>query len=287
MKLFVCIAFLSIGLFSNSVCSQNKNALDFFSIIKKEAKFQDYYIGFNYYTLKNNINNTSSSVYISDSPTLNEIQEAATKLPSDFFTIKQKQTILNMIILINSPIREFLVVNSETGNQERYECKLFGDITENRAKEIVQEKFDPKARIVENILFFNNSRLTIISNHDLEQAVYQLIHDKKLKQNNLSHVQVLSRKEIKEYILKESKNGGKLDFFTAIKGHEDDILETSKGIFTTKIGQALFEWGKSIFELGTPSEKEAIAYWTTIKGNKPTKREIDYLIKGLESSIEN
>lgn len=285
MNKILTIIFLLIAAKSLSQKDKNGNPV-FNSVTIREEKIKDFQLSSNYYLLKTNIENRNSSVYISNNPTLNEIENAAVNLPSDFFIITQNQKILNLIILQNYPKRQFFVVNPETGTQNQYACSIKGDITENRANEIINEKYDPQAKIEGNELIFNNTKLTIISTEEINKAVLKLIEKKKLNIIDNSTIQLLSKEEIKTFILTESKEGGKLDFFTEIKGHENDGIQVKPGIFDTKLGIALYKWGRANFEIGTNTIEDAFEFWTEFKGREINGKEKVYIKMGFNKELE-
>jgi len=258
----------------------------FNSVTTNEETIKDFQFLSNYYTLKNNIENKGSAVYISSTPTLDEIEKAAIDLPSDFFAIMKKGTLLNMIMIRNNPTRQYFVVNPNTGKQEEFPCSIRGDITENRANEIIRENYDPEAKIKGDKLFFNNKKLKIISNAEIKRNVLELIEKQKLDIGDTSNIKILSKDELKKIVLTESKEGGKLDFFTEIKGHEYDGVQIKPGLITTKLGVALYKWGRANFELGVNTVEDALEFWAEFKGRQANQREKDYITMGFNKELE-
>ena len=285
MNKILTLIFLLIATNCFSQTDDNGNPI-FNSVTTKEETIKDFQLSSNYYTLKTNIENKNSSVYISDSPTLKEIENASVNLPSDFFLIKKKQGMLNLVMLQNYPQRQFFVINPETGKQNQYLCSIKGDITENRANEIIKEKYDPKAKIKDNKLTFNNNKLTIISTEKIRNSVLKLIEKENLSVGNNSSLKILSKDEIKQFVLIESKEGGKLDFFTEIKGHEYDGIQVKPGVFSTKSGIALYKWGRANFEIGTNTIEDAFEFWAEFKGRKINEKEKDYIKMGFNKELE-
>src|SRR5690554_239156 len=80
------------------------------SISTSEKSYNDCLLISNYYTLKNNIENKLSSVFISENPTLNEIEDAAINLPSDFYILTKDSKVIVMIMLQNQPKRQFMTI---------------------------------------------------------------------------------------------------------------------------------------------------------------------------------
>ncbi len=258
----------------------------FNSITTKEEQVKNYTLVSNYYTLKNNVENKLSSVYISDNPTLDDILKAATSLPSEFFIIIQGETISNMVMILNRPSRQFLVINPSNGDEHLFVCSVEGDISENRANEIIKENYDPSAKISGSKLYFNNKKLKIISNKVIETNVLQLIEEQKLNSEDTSNVKLLSQEEIRKIVLAESEVGGKLDFFTEIKGHEMDGIQIKPGVFDTKIGMALYQWGRANFDLGTNTIDDALLFWAELKGRQANEREKFYINLGFNKELE-
>jgi hypothetical protein len=285
MNKILTIIFLLIATKSFSQTDKNGNPV-FNSITTKEETIQDFQLSSNYYLLKTNIENKKSSVYISDNPTLKEIANASVNLPSDFFLITRNQGMLNLVMLQNYPKRQFFVINPETGKQYQYPCSIKGDITENRTNEIIKEKYDPNAKIKGNKLIFNNNKLTIISTAEIKKAVIKLIEKEKLNVGDNSNVKLLTKEEIKTFVLTESKQGGKLDFFTEIIGHENDGIQVKPGIFDTKLGIALYKWGRANFEIGTNIIEDAFEFWTEYKGREINGKEKVYIKMGFNKELE-
>jgi hypothetical protein len=258
----------------------------FNSITTNTESINDFQLLSNYYTLKNNIENSGSSVYINDKPSLKDIEKAAIELPSDFFLILKKSQMVALILILNKPERSFLVVDPGTGNKTNYLCALQGDISENRANEIIKEAYDPNATIKEDKLFFNNKGLTIIKNTAIKEQVVRLIDQNKLTLNASSKTTVLSKEDLKAMILKESKEGGKMDFFTEIKGHEYDGLLIKPGLFATKGEIALYKWGRANFEFGVNTVEDALAIWAEFKERPANTREANMITKGFNKDLE-
>lgn len=283
----ITIAFLitvSIGqLFGQT--DNNGNPV-FNSISTSEKTIDDFLLISNYYTLRNNIENKLSSVYISDNPSIDQIQNAATKLQSDFFILTKQSKMVAMIVLLNDPNREFMVVVMSKNKQLNFPCNLKGDITENRANELISEKYDTTAIIENGILKFNHKSFQIIRNDDIEKAVIDLIKNEKLDKKKPSDIMLPSKEELKNYILAETAEGGQLDFFTEIKGHEYDGIQIKPGLFTTKQSVALYKWGRACFEIGVNTVEDAYEIFSEFKGKPVNSRDKEYIKMGFNKEWE-
>lgn len=273
--------------FGNIYSQTDRNGNPVFnSIITNEQEFEEFNLVSNYYTIENNIENTNSSVFISENPNLNEIEKFATELPSDFFLITKNQQISNMILIVNEPKMTFVVINMATNKQSEYNFKLRGDITENRANEIIKAKYDADAEIKKGKLYFNNKKFKIITNADINKAVLSLIDKEELDKLNPSEIKMPSQEELKNIILIETKDGGKLDYFTEIIGQENDGIQIKPGVFSTKLGIALYKWGRATFENGVNTLDDAYKIFAEFKDRELNQKEKEYIKLGFNKELE-
>lgn len=287
MKNLLSILCLLLTLSCFSQVDRNGNPV-FNSVPMGEDSLNGFRLLANYYPLQNNIDNKTSSVYISDEPTRAEIAKAATNLPADFFLLLKGQTVVRTILVNNYPKKWFLVITPGDPESKKYPNPLKGDMAENRARELVKAGYDPVATIQEGKLRFDNKRYTITPNDAIKRAVIDLIKTEHLDVNDSigKGLKLLSKEELHARILKETKEGGKLDFFTPIKGKEMDGIQVKPGIFDTRIGMALYNWGKANYELGVSTWDEALAIFAEFKGRPLNTREKEYIKLGFEKGLE-
>lgn len=95
----------------------------------------------------------------------------------------------------------------------------------------------------------------------------------------------LSQAEIKSFILAETKQGGKLDFFTEIKDKEYNASQVKPGLYMTNIEMALYKWGLANFQLGVESEKTALKIFEEFKGKELNIREKDLIPMGYRNDL--
>jgi hypothetical protein len=111
-----------------------------------------------------------------------------------------------MVMLQNDPKRQFMTIEMRTNQQSTFPCNLVGDITENRANEIIKEKYDTTATIDNGILKFNGKEFKIISNQEIEEAISALIKKEKLNKRNRQTLRSLQRmKSNLSYLPKQNK----------------------------------------------------------------------------------
>ncbi|MBJ6120152.1 hypothetical protein JAO76_18245 [Pontibacter sp. BT310] len=96
----------------------------------------------------------------------------------------------------------------------------------------------------------------------------------------------LSQSDIRAFILKETEEGGKFDFFTPIKGHEYDGIQIKPGIYDTKIGLAIYKWGKVNYDSGVKSLDEVYAIYSEYKKRPVNDIEKTYLKMGFGRELE-
>lgn len=280
----ILLTILSIG---QTFAQTDKNGNPVFnSVSTNEKAIDNFLLISNYYTLRNNIENKQSSVFISEKPTLDQIEKAAINLASDFFILTKESKMVVMVMLQNDPKREFMTITMANKQQSTFPCKLSGDITENRAKEIIKEKFDTTATIENGKLKFNGKEFVIISNQTIEEAVWKLIKEEKLDKKKPSDIMLPSKKELKNYILTETKEGGKLDFFTEIKGKEFDGVQIKQGVFTTKQSVALYKWGRACFDIGVNTIEDVYEIYSEFKQKELNQRDKEYIRMGFDKEWE-
>lgn len=280
----IILTFLTLGQVFGQT-DKNGNPV-FNSVSTNEKVIGDFLLISNYYTLKNNIENRQSSVFISEKPTLEQIEKAATNLASDFYILTKESKMVVMVMLQNDPKREFMTIVIKINKQSNFPCDLIGDITENRANELIKEKYDSTAFIKNGILNFNGKEFKIISNQEIEDAVWTLIKKEKLDKKKPSDILLPSKTEIKNYIVSETRQGGTFDFFTEIKGKEFDGVQIKPGVFTTKQSIALYKWGRACFEIGVNTVEDAYEIYAEFQGKPVNERDKEYIKSGFYKEWE-
>jgi hypothetical protein len=280
------ILFLFIANIVVAQTDKNGNPV-FNSISITEENIDGYMLSSNYYTLHNNIENNKSSVFLSKAPTLNEVEKAAINLQSNFFIVVKKGRIINMISLKQQSGIKLTILNPYTRKVDEADSDLEGDITETRANEVLKNKYDTTARIENGYLFFNNNKLKIIPYTAIKKAVINLIVKQKLDKEVPDGIEYISQTEIRKKILTASKNGGQLDFWTPIQGHEYDGIQIEPGIFATKLHAAYAQWAFNVIHAGISGEDALFSLYAELAGRAVTEREKSYLLYGFKKALEN
>lgn len=277
------ILLISIQIYAQT--DNNGNPV-FNSVSTGEKEFKNCLLISNYYTLSNNIENKLSSVFISESPSLDEIENAAKLLPSDFFILTKESKMIAMVMIQEQPKREFMTMIMSSNKQDFHICELQGDVSENRANELIKENYDSTATIKNGILTFNNKEFKIITNKEIDKAIKELIEKNKLHKKTPSEIVMPSKNQLKEFIVEETKEGNQLDFFTEIKGQENDGIQVKPGVFSTKLGIALYKWGRACFDIGVNTVEDAYEIFAEIKGRDLNRKERDYIKLGFYKELE-
>lgn len=92
--------------------------------------------------------------------------------------------------------------------------------------------------------------------------------------------------DMRKQIIEDSKPGGGLDFFSPIKGHETEEVEVKDGIWTTRLGLALYDWGKATQSLGIKTAAEALDIWAEFKGRAVNATEKENISLGYRRAWE-
>lgn len=97
----------------------------------------------------------------------------------------------------------------------------------------------------------------------------------------------VSPAELETFIVQASQPGGKLDFFTPIKGHEYEGRLLKPGVYATGLEFALYSWGNSVHQLGVKSIEQAYSLYATVKGRPASEREKDTIKLGFQAELDH
>lgn len=240
----------------------------------------------NYYTLANNIENPLSSVYISKNPSDKKIIKSATELMSYNFLLLKNQKMVDLIVLNEKPLRVFNLRNLKSGKVKDYKSKIKGDISENRANEIIKNKYDDSAKIENNILTYNGKTYLIYSKQEVINEILNIIKNNKHLKDKVSDTQIPTKKELENYIIEQTKPNNSLDFFTEIKGKKYDGVQIKPGVFTTLQSIAFYKWGRANYELGVNTYQDAFDIYSKIKGKELNIKEKRSIKSGFNKDWE-
>ncbi len=256
----------------------------FNSVSLSETKIGKFSIAFNYYPLNNNINNARSSVFLDSHPSAEQAMIAAINLPSDFVVIRDSQVVIAIIVLVNKPKREFLVIDPLKQSQYVLPCNLTGDICENRAIELFRHEFESKSYRKNLEYFIQGRRLKIIPIKSIENKMMEIIRSEKLLNQNSLIPNNAERK--KALIINQSVENRSLDYFSKIKGIENVEIEIVPDVYETNLNFALYKWGRATKDLGIETVDFSLIIWQELVHRNPTKQEIEMIRSGFNKSWE-
>jgi hypothetical protein len=283
----IALILLTVITLSNAFGQTDKHGNPIFnSELISEEKLDDFELTSSYYTIDNNISNKNSSVYVSDKPTLTEYLKFAQELPPNFFIVHQGQSVMVSIMLMqridDSGITfSYNIINPNNGKSMQAPCNVFGEISENRADELLKLKVDTTAKIID---LPNNGKGFLFND-----IVYRIQPYDKLKAEVIAIAKQLlaPEEEIKdpiEYIKKETI-GGELDFNKILEAEKQSLF-LYDGTTYNKKDFAIYLWGKKVKMLGISSTKKAVKLWEEISNRALTNPEKKALVSGFDSKTK-
>jgi hypothetical protein len=255
----------------------------FNSISISEEKVDNFELTASYYTIDNNISEKSSSVYISEKPSLSEYLKFARDLPSYFFIVHKGSDILFMLM----PMQEnkdpkttlfYNIVNPSNGKSMQIPCGVWGEISEGRAKELLRLKVDSTSKIIDlpnngKGLLFDGIAYRIQSYSELKEEVIEIA------KTLLNPPEKIKNPE--EYVKKESI-GGTLDFNKKLE-NETQAFFLYDGVMYNKKDFAIYLWARNVKDIGISSSKKATRLWEEVNKRELTDAEKKALVAGFSS----
>ncbi len=279
--------FLVIFTLTNTFGQIDKNGNSIFnSNLISEEKFDNFELTSSYYNIKENISNKQSSVYVSDTPTLDEYIKFSRNLPATIFIAHKGTTVICMIMLLQKndngkTTLTYNILNPNTKKSFQAPCNVWGEINEKRAEELLQLMPDKSSVLVDlpnngKGLLFNDIVYRIQPFDKLKAEVIEIVNQ---ITGNVKQPEEI--KDIEEFIKKETV-GGKLDFNKVLE-NETQSMYMYDNILYSKKDFAIFLWAKKVKILGIKSSKKAATLWEEINGKELTKPEKNALEKGFDS----
>lgn len=91
---------------------------------------------------------------------------------------------------------------------------------------------------------------------------------------------------IREFIIKETQEGGKLDFFTEIKGKEYNGSQVKPGVYASNIEIVLYRWGKTVKELGIKDLDNIYKLYSEARGKEINPQEKTLLKMAFDGELD-
>lgn len=282
----ISLVFITLILIAKLSAQVDKNGNPIFnSEVISEDKFDKFELTSSYYTIKNNIDNKNSSVFVSEKPTLEDYISFARNLPATFFIVHKGERVICMIILLqkndnNKTVLTYNIFNPGSKKSIQVPCNVWGEISEKRAEELLKLNIDTTSRITE---LPNNGKGILFNGITYRIQPYEKLRSEILEiANQLTGVekQEKSSKNIEEFIRKESI-GGQLDFSKTLDSEKGSML-LHEGIAYSKKDFSIYMWAKTVKKLGVESSKRAIELWQEINSKELTSSEKKALEHGFD-----
>ena len=93
--------------------------------------------------------------------------------------------------------------------------------------------------------------------------------------------------ETRSKLLTASKNNGKLDYWTQIKGHEFEGEKMEQDYYVSKEGAAVIKWAHAVTQMGLRDEASIISLYEDLKKRKITNDELTYIHYGHTRGLKS
>lgn len=288
-KNIILIFVILIAKISFAQIDKNGNPI-FNNQLISEEKLDNFELTSSYYNIKENITNKESSVFVSENPRLEDYIKFSKELPANFFIIHKGQNVYFMIMALQKVENEKLiyfynVVNPNNMKSIQVPSSIKGEISENRANELIELKIDESSKI--NMLnkrlselVFNGKTYEIQQYSELKEEVIKLANQILDQNSEKKEIENPKQENIEDYIRKETIDG-KLDFKKIAEQEKAPFILYEQVMYNKKDFTILL-WGKKVQTLGIKKLKKAIQLWEEINKRELTKPEKKALEKGFE-----
>lgn len=92
--------------------------------------------------------------------------------------------------------------------------------------------------------------------------------------------------QVRAELIKASKNNGKLDFWTPIKGHEFDGERIEHDFYVSKEDAALIKWAYKLTITGIKNKADIISLYEELKGRQANSNELHYIDYAHRMALE-
>ena len=244
-----------------------------------DVDYGSFSLNISYYTIANNIDNRQSSAFISDAPSSDEYFYFAQHQPSYYFLIHQNRSVVGMILFHQRTTAyrsgfTYTIVNPANGHRREVPSRLQGELTQQRALELVADPLISTASLLNDTVFLlNDIRYPVLALAAVQKEVValtrQLLGQEQGRMNDL-----------KEYIRTETV-GGTLDFDAKL-AQEPQQQFSRHGIVYNKARFSVLLWGGAVRMLGLQSIENARALWEEIQQRPLTQPEWRALRSGFQ-----
>ena len=244
-----------------------------------DVDYGSFSLNTSYYTIANNIDNRQSSAFISDEPSPDEYLYFAQHQPSYYFLIHRKRSVLGMVLFNQRTTLQrsgftYTIVNTANGHRREVPSRLAGELTQQRAQELVAgELVSPTSFLSDTLCVLEDKRYPTLALAEVQREVVTLAQQ-------LLGYELEKINDLEEYIRAETI-GGTLDFYVAL-AKEPRQRFFRHGITYNKARFSVLLWGGAVRMLGLRSIEDARALWEDIQERPLTQNEWQALRRGFQ-----
>ena len=262
----ILIVFMSVFVSFQSLCQldSNVNPILISSSIEK-VNFKNFVLEFKYYSIEDNLKITNPSV-------IDYVKFA--RKTSSYIVFVQKNGKVKFSIELCQRDKGFRdsfyykIINHKTNGVMELPCSVGGEISEKRVDEMIKNQYDSLSK--KGHISGTNKKQFLYNNMIYGYQSYDLVKEEiNAISQELMRPKFSSQKEIKNYIIEQSKNG-ELDFDSILKKEKQDLFLID-GIAYNKNDFAVLLWAKKVKRLGLMDSKKTCKLWEKIYKRKMTK----------------
>ena len=117
-------------------------------------------------------------------------------------------------------------------------------------------------------------------------ALLALSIDVFAQNNKLNDSSITLTKEVRAKLVRESKNNGKLDYWTPIKGHEFEGEKVEHDFYASKVDVAIIKWSYALTTSGLKNKADIISLFEELKGREIQPTELNYIDYGYKKAMD-
>ncbi len=93
--------------------------------------------------------------------------------------------------------------------------------------------------------------------------------------------------QVRNSLIKASKNHGKLDYWTAIKGHEFEGEKIEQDLYVSRSDAAIIRWSYEVTKSGLKNKADILALYEDLMKRKANDKETGYIDYGFNKALGN
>lgn len=142
------------------------------SQVKSHTTVNGYSITDYYYNLEQKFGVPSKTERVDKKLVLDEIIHTALTMKSDSFVVSKNEQPMYTVVLHGTAQKSMTIRDLKSDRVKTVSLDVPGDITANRAIEILNRRYQSKKSRIENgVLYFNNNTYRVIENHTIQEQI--------------------------------------------------------------------------------------------------------------------